>query len=417
MILWVLFGWWNTDPIVSDSQPTITEQLGNTWANSTPITDTPSDQHDISSRQDGDIWYAEIRVMMPKYFYTEWWKSFAKDLYDSQNVYMNFKFIDDLNQYRDNLSDKNFGDADLILFPYDWIESIAVRPFSFQQSIKSEFDQFIAPIVNDSQTAFLPFAADPMIMYVLPGYYFQNNFSELSEFIYDREVKKPRSFPVFFGLLDEDYYDEWLSREYQDIVRYALMHYFTTYRDSNSLWKWMDSNVFESYNLSNMNNIINALDKTENCEYFPALCTQIYNFVAVRFGFLSDAAIVKRYFSKKKSDFENMSKKNMPFAIIETPVRVRWLAIPKSLTDTDTVNAVYKFLGKYMTEHSQYSLWNSTLSVFKMEWNELMNDSFIWERWYILKTGGNYIKSLKNMKLFWQLLNYEISAKDYIKRI
>jgi hypothetical protein len=72
-----------------------------------------------------------------------------------------------------------------------------------------------------------------------------------------------------------------------------------------------------------MNNIINALGKTENCEYFPALCTQIYNFVAVRFGFLSDAAIVKRYFSKKKSDFENMSKKNMPFAIIETPVRVR----------------------------------------------------------------------------------------------
>jgi hypothetical protein len=62
--------------------------------------------------------------------------------------------------------------------------------------------------VNDSQTAFLPFAADPMIMYVLPGYYFQNNFSELSEFIYDREAKKPRSFPVFFGLLDEDYYDE-----------------------------------------------------------------------------------------------------------------------------------------------------------------------------------------------------------------
>ena len=102
---------------------------------------------------------------------------------------MNFIFIDNLNQYRDNLSNKSFNDADLVLFPYDWIESIAIRTFSFQQNISSEFDEFISPIVNDSQTAFLPFAVDPMIMYVSSGYYFQSNFSEISEFIYNRKYQ------------------------------------------------------------------------------------------------------------------------------------------------------------------------------------------------------------------------------------
>lgn len=414
MIIRVFFWWWwnnDTNPQIQDNPPTFTDQLtwdNNTWDNQDP---------DPTLQQNSEKEYTEIRVMMPKYFYTAWRKSFAQDLYNTQKVYMNFTFVDDLNQYRDNLSNKNFNDADLILFPYDWIESIAIRPFSFQQSIKWEFDEFVAPIVNDSQTAFLPFSADPMIMYVLSGYYFQSNFSEISEFIYNRESKKPRSFPVFFGLLDEDYYNEWLTREYQDIVRYALMHYFTTYRDSNSLGKWIDSNVFESYNLSNMKNIANALSNTPNCAYFPAICTQIYNFVAVRFGFLSDADIVKQYFSRKKSDFDTISQKNMPFSMIETPVRVRWWAIPKSLTDSYTVNAVYKFLGQYMTNHSEYSLWNSTLSVFTFKWDELMNNPYIWERWYIMKTWGNYIKLLRNMKSFWQLLNYEISAKDYIKRI
>ena len=416
MVLWVLF-WWgnnNENPVVQDNPEQFTDQFNTTWENNNLDI---NEKHDISSEPNTNKEYTEIRVMMPKYFYTSWWKSFAQDLYNTQKVYMNFIFIDNLNQYRDSLSSKDFNEADLILFPYDWIESIAIRPFSFQQSIKSEFDEFISPIVNDSQTAFLPFSADPMIMYVLSGYDFQNNFSEILEFVHNREAKKPRAFPIFFGLLDEDYYNEWITREYQDIVRYALMHYFTTHRNSNSLQQWMDSNVFENYNLSNMKNIINALSNTPNCEYFTSICTQIYNFVAIRFGFLSDSAIVKQYFPKKKTDFENISKNNMPFSSIESPVRVRWRAIPKSLNDTDTINAVYKFLWQYMTNHNQYDLWNSTLSVFTYKWDELMDNPYISQRWYIMKTWGNYIKLLRNMKSFWQLLNYEISAKDYIKRI
>jgi len=421
MIIRTLF-WWsannnNIEPIIQDNPTSITQELDNTSTDNIDhnITSSQEINNEINNSQKE---YTEIKVMMPKYFYNTWRKSFAQDLYDTQKIYMNFVFIDNLNLYRDKLLSNDFNEADLILFPYDWIEWIAIRPFSFQQSIKSQFDDLIVPIVNDSQTSFLPFAVDPMIMYVLSGYSFQSNFSELSEFIYTWEAKKPMSFPIFFGIIDEDYLNQWLTREYQDIVRYALMHYFTTYRDSNSLWKWIDTNVFESYNLTNMKNIINILNNTPYCDSFTAICTQIYNFVTVRFWFMSDADIVKQYFPKKKSDFEKILQKDMPFSTIETPIRVRWRSIPNSIKDTSTINAVYKFLWEYMTNHHPYSLWNSTLSVFiDKSWNNLINNNFIWTRSYIMRTWWNYMKLLKTNKSFRQLINYQISAKDYLKKV
>ena len=421
MVIWTLFWWsWsnNIEPLIQDNPDSLTQQIDFSGTTDTTDHNAASEKEEIQNNQNNNLQagYTQIRVMMPKYFYTAWWKSFAQDLYDTQQVYMNFIFIDDLNQYRDKLLNLNFNEADLILFPYDRIESVPIKPFSFQQSIKSEFDELVSPIVDDSQTAFLPFAADPMMMYVSNGYSLKSNFSEIADFVYDWESKKPWSFPIFFGIVDEDY-ATWFAREYQDIVRYALMHYFVTYRDTNSLWKWIDTNVFESYNLSNIQNIANALSSTPNCEYFPAICTQIYNFVAIRFGFLSDADIIQNYFSKKKSDFEKMSKEKMPFSTVESPVRIWWRSIPKSLNDTDTINAVYKFLGQYMTTNSQYNLWGSTLSVFSDEWWGLIDNDFIWKRWYIMKSWWNYIKSLKNNKSFWQLINYQVSAKDYLKKI
>lgn len=80
---------------------------------------------------------------------------------------MNFIFVDDLNSYRDTLLNTNFSDADLFLYPYDRNEEISIRAFTFQQDISTAFDPLISPIIKTSQTTFMPFAADPMIMYIL----------------------------------------------------------------------------------------------------------------------------------------------------------------------------------------------------------------------------------------------------------
>jgi hypothetical protein len=105
--------------------------------------------------------------MMPKYFYNAEWKRFADDLLKEKNVGIEFVLIDDLNSYRDQLSQSDFSVADLFLFPYDWINKTPTRSFSFQQNISSSFDQLISPLVSNDQIAFLPFAADPMVMYAI----------------------------------------------------------------------------------------------------------------------------------------------------------------------------------------------------------------------------------------------------------
>lgn len=409
MSIWAMFWWWSSDENPVDSGTWFTQWLLDTWNNTVPdntvIPDSPKANNE----------YTEIGVMMPKYFYNIWRKNFAEDLYNDQKVYMKFSFVDDLNSYRDVLIDNNYPDIDLFLYPYDRHEDISTRSFSFQQDISSAFDPLVSPITKGSPISFMPFAADPMIMYVLSWYSVQSTFLDIYNFVCDWSSKKPRSFPLFYWMIDEDYYQQWFSWEYQDIVWYALLHYFKTYVDSKSLSQWTSNNVFEDYEVSNLNSISNALT-THECKYFPSICFQLYNFVWIRFGFLSDYDIVKQYFWNKLSDFSNLTKKVLPFSTVESPIRLWWWSMPSTLEDKDKINWVYAFLIQYMNNYDKYNLWWSTLSVFRDKWDELWYNDYIWTRWYILKTWWNYVEYLRKTKLFWQLINYQITAEDYIRR-
>lgn len=359
--------------------------------------------------------YTEIRVMMPRYFYNAEWKRFAQDLFDEKKVYMNFMFVDDLNRYRSQLFNKDFSWADLFLFPYDWNEKVSTRSFSAQQSIQQYFDPLLSSITQGNQTNFLPFAADPMIMYVHSWYLWQNNFYEISEYVLNRKPIRNLSFPLFFGLVSEDLDNDGYVREYQDIVWYALMHYFQTNNDSTDLQRWIDSNVLEKYNISDLKMISNIIT-TPECKFFPALCSQIFNFVWIRFGFLSDADVVNQYLHDKKSDFSNIKKLTMPFAQLESPVRLRWRWMPSSLEKTDVINGVYAFMIQYMNNYNQYSLRNSTLSVFKSDiWNWLFDNSYIWLRWYIMQLWWDYLNNLRWMNRFRDLIEYKITASEYLR--
>jgi len=416
MILWIgmilraLFGWnpSSNKKILQSESSGFVQELTTTWNIALTWTSKNLDK----PQKD----FTEIRIMMPRYFYNSGWKRFAEDLLENKKVYMKFTFIDDLNFYRDLLFSSNFSDADLFLFPYDRNEKISMRSFNAQQSILPYFDEQLWYILKSNQVTFLPFAADPMIMYAITWYSGPNNFYTISEYITNREPEKPLSFPLFFGINTEDYKEVWwFKREYQDIVRYALMHYFKTNNDIHDLQTRIDSNSLQNYNVEDLNTILNAITAPE-CRYFPSICLQIYNFVWIRFWFLSDTDIVNQYFSSKKDKFENLSKLTLPFSQIESPIRIRWRAMPSSLEDVDTINWVYEFIKRYMDNHDEYNLRNSTLSVFKSnEWNWLLDNEYIWIRWYILQSWWDYINTLRWISKFWDLIEYKITAKEYLR--
>lgn len=417
MIVWIgmlirTFFWWNPNSIKNTDIPQyetswFVEELTNTW--------DVSDTWDILTSPNPQKEYTEIRVMMPKYFYNSSWKKFAQDLLNNQKVYINFIFIDDLTSYRNQLYNTDFSEADLFLFPYERNEKVSTRSFSTQQDVQSYFDQLISPTIDNNQTTFLPFSADPMIMYAFSGYSATNNFYEISELILNREPIRTLSFPLFFGITSEDSEDKWFPREYQDIVRYALMHYFKTNNDSHDLQIRIDSNVLQKYNISNLKTISNIIT-TPECKYFPSLCFQIYNFVWIRFWFLSDTDIVNLYLHNKKSTFSEFKKLPMPFSQLEAPIRIRWRWIPSSLEKTETINWVYEFIKQYMNYHNQYNLRNSTLPVFKTnEWNGLLDNKYIWLRWYILSSWWDYLDTLRWINKFRELIEYKITAKEYLK--
>lgn len=354
--------------------------------------------------------------MMPHYFYTAWWKDFAQNLYEEKNVYMNFIFIDNLNDYRDAIIDEWFSDADLALIPYDWMEYIKPKTFSFQKNVDTDFDKMVSSVINNSDISFLPFAVDPMVMYTLTGNEIQTNFSDMLDFVYDYWTPtKSLSFPIFFWVTAEDYDKEWFLREYQDIIRYALMHYFTTYRDVNSLEKWLETNIpWKNYNGNTLNTIVNKISDP-NCNNFPSICIQLNNYVTIRFWFLSDIDVVNQYFSEKKSEFNDISQNPTPMFTIESPFRLRWWIIPWGVESVDKINGVYLFLAQYMKKHSSYPLWNSTLSAFAWSGSKLMDNKFIWTRWYLLQWWGNFIEVIRNTRSFRQMIEYQLSAKDYLK--
>ena len=413
MIVWTFFGWsWNSswsEDIPQYETTWFVAEITNTW----DIVDTWGVYVDNIDTDTKD--YTEIRVMMPRYFYNSEWKRFAQNLFDEKKVYMKFIFIDDLNQYRDQLYNPEFSEADLFLFPYDWHEKISIRSFSAEESIQSYFDQLLLNITKTNQVNFLPFAADPMVMYVLSWYSWQSNFDKISEYVSDREPIRTLSFPLFFGIVEEDFEGRWFVWEYQDIVWYALMHYFKMNKDDEYLQKWIDNNELESYNISDLQTISNIIT-TPECKYFPSLCFQIFNFVWIRFWFLSDTDVVNQYLHNKKSDFSSIEKISMPFNQLESPVRIRWRWICGSLENSNVINWVYTFLIQYMNNYSQYNLRNSTLSVFeKDEWKRLIDNEYIWLRWYILESWWDYINTLKWMSDFQDLVGYRMTAEEYLR--
>ena len=412
LLIWTFFGWSsNTEnnDILQDETPWFTDTLSDTW--SSP--DSWYTQIDISdtSQKNG---YTEIKLMMPKYFYNAGRKNFAEDLYKNRKIYIKFIFIDDLYSYRQQLYNKDFSEADLFLFPYDRLNKIPAKLFS-PNGTESYFDKLIHPLLSNSEISFLPFSADPMIMYAVSWYTSTNSFYEISEFIFKREPVRALAFPLFFGINTEDATKKWFSREYQDIVRYALMHYFQTNNDSHDLQIRVESNVLQKYNIQNLQTISNIITAPE-CKYFPSICFQLYNFVWIRFWFLSDADIVNLYLQNKKSDFSSIQKLTLPFSQLESPIRIRWRWMPSSLEDEKIINWVYTFFVEYIQQHTKYNLRNSTLSVFKSEgWNWLLDNPYIWLRWYILQDWWDYLNTLRGINKFWDLIEYKITAKEYLK--
>jgi len=389
------------------------ESLTNLWVGS--ILNSGNDVPDKIRPNKSGKDYTEISVMMPRFFYSAGRKDFAQNLYESKKIYANFKFVDDLQEYQDLVSDSSFTWTDLILIPYDWLEDVSAKEFSFQQDLQSAFDSLVSVIVKGPSISFLPFAVDPMVSYSLSWLLNQARFIDISELVYDWTPVKAKSFPLFFGMLGEDY-DDGFSREYQSIMRYALLHYFINYNDYTSISTWIDSNVLQYYNKQTLNEILSLIEKTvPDCKVYPSICFQIYNFVWVRFWFLSDEDIVKQYFPQKYANFLKLDKNQMPFSSLESPVRIRWWTIPGVVSDVDTINAAYLFLWEYMNKHSSYNLWNSTLSVFSDSEEKLRENPYIWPRWYVLDAWWNYIKNLRNQRSFWNMIEYKIPAKDYFR--
>jgi hypothetical protein len=106
----------------------------------------------------------------------------------------------------------------------------------------------------------------------------------------------------------------------------------------------------------------------------------------------------------------------MPFSQLESPIRIRWRWMPSSLENIETINWIYGFIEQYMNHHSEYNLRNSTLPVFKTnEWNGLLDNEYIWLRWYILPSWWDYLNTLRWINKFRELIEYKITAKEYLK--
>ena len=425
MIIRTFFWWKWTSPNIQNEGTWFIEIFNESWWN---IQDTINTWNIEIDTTQTNTWtarsttkeYDEIKIMMPKYFYNSGRNEFAEDIYNTEKILINFKFIDNLNTYRDSLSNPDFSNADLFLFPYDRNETTKLLKFSPMNNIEWLFDNLISPLIKSNEIWFLPFSADPMIMYSTVNLPY-NNFSEISNLVYSRESNIQLAFPIFFWITSEDYWNKWFVREYQDIVRYALLHYFKKYQDSHYLWIRINSNIQDSneirnYNIWDLNRISNTITHPE-CKIFPSICFQLYNFVWIRFWFLSDKDIVQNYFSRKEPNFEKLSKLPMPFYSIESPIRIRWFWISENIKDIDTANAINKFLVKYMNNHDNYDLRNSTLSVFKNDWEDsLQNNQYIWSRWYILDAWWNYMDTLRDSNSFRQLLESHISANNFLKK-
>lgn len=355
----------------------------------------------------------ELNILIPKYIYNSGFESLKELFKNEKNIILQFHFQDSAAEYYEELFTKDsFSGIDLALIPYDRTARLSIKAFAFRESISPFFLPIVEEITNKEQISLLPFALDPLGIYTYSGTIKESSFSSLAEYVLTRDQKKPYSFPIFLGAKRQDSATAFSQAfEYQSLIWQTMLNYAERYNDNSALQSWIDINILQQYVPENIKTILEILSpQVPHCSEFPSLCLLLYRFTDGRFGFLSDLDIITHFFANKSAETKNLTFSPLPFSSLQSPLRLRGRVIPNQVINQGNA---YLFLQEYMTLWSRgaLDLWGNTISAFSGTEQSFTASNFI------LEEGETFLFQQQNHREFWQLLDFELSAKDYLQSL
>ncbi len=358
--LWVVISWFALLFLFSDANKQVTPNTQNsTWM----TTETQTTDDHILSLDSLSSWDSELVILLPAYFYNDWFKTLSRDLLLKENIKISYKTLPNLASYKQFLlSWWTEQDIDIFLLPLDWITWFPAKKRSLWEVMSPYFHALFTPWLLDEVTSVMPYAIDPMVTFIhttTPP----STISMESFFSYSMLWKKRNTLSIplllWAGKNDVKLLELWReSFEHYTEIIYQLLKQFVLWKDKTALTYFLElspKNVSYAYDYAHFKQAYQTIEKRNpSCKIVPSACIFAYNLADIRLGFLSDQGLFPLYFSWSSLDSSSIQLAWFPLSTPSYPVRGRWFVISSWATHS---YASLVFLQHYLLQTMDWWTW------------------------------------------------------------
>ena len=374
------------------------------------ITDTP-EENDLPTT-------GSINVIIPWFLENQWFNTISNNLKEN-DIDVSIKTIDSYSKYETEIKN-NLQNYDIALIPLNRIIWLETESINLWENVKPYFIGLFD--VDSSTNSSIPFAIDPAITLYKNTTPEQSSREKLFSYSLTWKSQKKYAMPILWWF-DELTLDLIKSNKipFENYVEllYLQLKQIKLKDDNSELSNMINTNnisLKEKYTYKNLNTILTTLkDQNENCNISPALCIIKYWFADIKFWFLSDLDILKKYFPGNY----NLYAWSFTNSENQYPVKGRVFIVPKWNENTNLTN---KFFSEYISESVDWNsdFWNNTLSAISNIYenqkaenkfkNILQNEN----NFYIFTGSINLQDQIINDGKTIEMLKWKYNVKSYL---
>lgn len=357
-----------------------------------------------------DSW--EVIVMLPTYFYNDWFLQLAAKIYQNAWILVKYKTVSTLSEYKKILSLSWYytWKIDLYLIPSDRLESFSWKKINLGEDIRPYFHHVFSDYMSQN-TTFVPYIIDPLVTFLYSKAIYQKNLIDvksLFSYIVSWKQTKKSSIPLLFGAGKDDIglMNKWVE-SFPDYFSFWYNIIFQLKKGNNvdSLKSLLDTVNFNSDYKRNLlafkKLVINISKRNPLCKTYPSMCIFSYRYADIAFGFVSDQILINQ-FTGWWIWLENVLLYNFPTT--SDIYKVRWWWFVASAGSKNMTQIDY-FLKMYIRSSvlNSLPLWENSLSSF----NNIFQIQKIQERY------ENILRYEPNFSLIYGKIN---DQEDFVKK-
>lgn len=369
-----------------------------------------------------------VHVLIPDYIFEEGFNKIADQIKTERWFDVIFHRPEDITFIQNWGTQRIYNDIimDIVLFPTDYVEQFIwqARSLELTNQIWPYYHPTFAAIMDRDFYTFIPHSIDPLVIYSKDNQTFPKDPETRLSIITSYTGAGRSHFPVLFWLTNHDrqLIERWVEPvENQLLIIYQMIHQLAEQDDrSNKIQTWRqigNRTTTRHRNIGMFTQIINRGEQRfSQCRIYPSICVFVQWAWDHRFGFLSDAIKMKRYFNNPEDYHIHPFWNNRTY-----PARWRGFLINNNSTYTQsTLHFLEAYLQASLVNveeslRNQHTIPASILALNTVSWTQTIPRQDI--NWSILISSPDFFNRFDQRTQFMKTWEWWQSVQDFIEKL